>query len=97
MAATVPSSAASGIQAPGILTLKVFQQKNGIGPWMSRVRIVRMWHESDFMITSDVTSLDLLLLDDTVSSKLNMICSRRFGHFLTYKQYTIYNLVNKNT
>ncbi|KAI3912100.1 hypothetical protein MKW92_005391, partial [Papaver armeniacum] len=73
MATTVPHSAAFDFQAPGILTLKDFQKKNRIGPWIARVRIVRMWHETDFMKTNDVTSFDLLLLDDTVSSKLNMI------------------------
>ncbi|KAI3860198.1 hypothetical protein MKX03_022504, partial [Papaver bracteatum] len=75
MATTVLPTTATGVQCTGILTLKDFQQKNGIGPWMARVRIVRMWHETDFMKTNDVTSLDFLLLDDTVSSKLNMISS----------------------
>ncbi|KAI3880995.1 hypothetical protein MKW92_017337, partial [Papaver armeniacum] len=95
MATTMHHSAGSDVQAPGILTLKDFQQKNGIGPWMARVRIVRIWHETDFMKTNDVTSFNLLLLDDTVSSKLNMICSRcwfgtqksfqlRFGIQLVY-------------
>ncbi|KAI3947369.1 hypothetical protein MKW92_015458, partial [Papaver armeniacum] len=64
MASTVVHSSDQGVQAPGILTLKQFQLKNGIGPWMARVRIIRMWHELDFMRTNDVTSLDLLLLDD---------------------------------
>ncbi|KAI3882032.1 hypothetical protein MKX03_006242 [Papaver bracteatum] len=65
MATTVPHFAAFDVQALGILTLKDFQQKNGIGLWMSRVRIVRMWHETDFMKTNDVTIFDFLLLDDT--------------------------------
>ncbi|KAI3855256.1 hypothetical protein MKX03_026114, partial [Papaver bracteatum] len=65
MATTVLPTATSGAQATGIITLKDFQQKNGIGPWMARVLIVRMWHEIDFMKTNDVTSLDFLLLDDT--------------------------------
>ncbi|KAI3887735.1 hypothetical protein MKX03_018582, partial [Papaver bracteatum] len=65
MANTVLPNVASAVQAAGILTLKDFQEKNGIGPWMARVRIVRMWHETDFMKTNDVTTLDLLLLDDT--------------------------------
>ncbi|KAI3880162.1 hypothetical protein MKW92_016545, partial [Papaver armeniacum] len=64
MATTVLPILASAIPTPGILTLKDFQQKNGIGPWMTQVRIVRLWHESDFMRTNDVTSLNLLLLDD---------------------------------
>ncbi|RZC92626.1 hypothetical protein C5167_051212, partial [Papaver somniferum] len=65
MATTVLPTPTSVVPTFGILTLKDFQQKNGIGPWMTRVRIVRLWHESDFMTTNDVTNLDLLLLDDT--------------------------------
>ncbi|KAI3903041.1 hypothetical protein MKW92_024823 [Papaver armeniacum] len=90
MATTVLPTSVSAVQTPGILTLKDFQQKNGIGPWMTRVRIVRMWRESDFMRTNDVTTLDLLLLDDTVSSKVNMIPD----HFLRYELYTIYYNMN---
>ncbi|RZC83565.1 hypothetical protein C5167_046350 [Papaver somniferum] len=77
MATTVLPTAASGVQALGILTLKDFQQKDGIGPWMARVRIVRMWHEIDFMKTNDVTGLDLLLLDDT-SDLLHAIVQKKF-------------------
>ncbi|KAI3855292.1 hypothetical protein MKW92_052720 [Papaver armeniacum] len=64
MSSAVVHSSGQTVQVPGILGLKEFQLKNGIGPWMARVRIVRMWHELDFMRTNDVTSLDLLLLDD---------------------------------
>ncbi|KAI3959574.1 hypothetical protein MKW92_036829 [Papaver armeniacum] len=53
MATTVLPNLASAVPTPGILTLKDFQQKNGIGPWMTQVRIVRLWHESDFMRTND--------------------------------------------
>ncbi|KAI3926321.1 hypothetical protein MKW92_043845 [Papaver armeniacum] len=67
MATTVLPTSESAVQTPGILTLTDFQQKNGIGPWITRVRIVRMWRESDFMRTNDVTTLDLLQLDDTVT------------------------------
>ncbi|KAI3877604.1 hypothetical protein MKX03_037737 [Papaver bracteatum] len=89
MANTVFPNAASAVQAAGILTLKDFQQKNGIGPWMSRVRIVRMWHETNFMKTNDVTTLDLLLLDDTVSSKLSMISSL-LHHFRSYEHFIVH-------
>ncbi|RZC70886.1 hypothetical protein C5167_034031 [Papaver somniferum] len=64
MVTTVLATSASAVPTPGILTLKDFQQKNGMGPWMTRVRIILVWHESDFMRTNDVTSLDLLLLDE---------------------------------
>ncbi|XP_026450630.1 replication protein A 70 kDa DNA-binding subunit D-like [Papaver somniferum] len=64
MAYTMLHISGQAAQSPAILSLKEFQLKNGIGPWMTRVRIVRMWHELDFMRTDDVTSLDLLLLDD---------------------------------
>ncbi|KAI3923532.1 hypothetical protein MKW92_010836 [Papaver armeniacum] len=90
---TVLPTSASVVQTPGILTLKDFQQKNGIGPWMTRVRIVRMWRESDFMRTNDVTTLDLLLLDDTLSSKVNMIPD----HFLRYEHYMVYYNMNSTT
>ncbi|KAI3973430.1 hypothetical protein MKW92_037571, partial [Papaver armeniacum] len=56
---------AQAVPNPAILTLKDFQLKNGIGPWMTRVRIARMWYEVDFMRTNEVTSLDLLLLDNS--------------------------------
>ncbi|KAI3872912.1 hypothetical protein MKX03_029954 [Papaver bracteatum] len=77
MATTVLHTVASSVRAPGILTLKDFQQKNGIGPWMARVRIFLMWHETDFMKTNDVTSLDLLLLDDT-GDLLHAIVQKKF-------------------
>ncbi|RZC77049.1 hypothetical protein C5167_001215 [Papaver somniferum] len=53
------------VQDPAFLTLKDFQLRNGVGPWVTRVRITRMWHEVEFMRTNEVTSLDLLLLDDS--------------------------------
>ncbi|KAI3897709.1 hypothetical protein MKX03_005541 [Papaver bracteatum] len=77
MATTVLPTASPVIQAPVILTLKDFQQKNEIGPWMARVCIVRMWHEIDFMKTNDVTILDLLLLDDT-GDLLHAIIQKKF-------------------
>ncbi|KAI3896956.1 hypothetical protein MKX03_026715 [Papaver bracteatum] len=77
MATTVLPTAASAVQATGIITLKDFQQKNRIIPWMARVRIVRMWHETDFMKTNDVTSLDLLMLDDT-GDLLHAIVQKKF-------------------
>ncbi|KAI3856657.1 hypothetical protein MKW92_007078 [Papaver armeniacum] len=77
MATTVLPTSDSAVQTPGILTLKDFQQKNGIGPWMTRVRIVQMWRESDFMRTNDVTTLDLLLLDDT-GDLLHAIVQKKF-------------------
>ncbi|KAI3888748.1 hypothetical protein MKX03_013916, partial [Papaver bracteatum] len=58
-------TSAQAVPNPAILTLKDFKLKNGIGPWMTRVRIARMWHEVDFMRTNEVTSLDLFLLDDS--------------------------------
>ncbi|KAI3986563.1 hypothetical protein MKX01_014101, partial [Papaver californicum] len=67
MASSVIHSSAEGAQIPGILSVKDFQLKNGIAPWMTRVRIARMWHDLDFMRTNDVTSLDLILIDDAVS------------------------------
>ncbi|KAI3918375.1 hypothetical protein MKX01_041695 [Papaver californicum] len=63
MASSVIHSSAVSAQTPGIFTVKEFQLKDGIGPWMTRVRIAQMWHELDFMKTNDVTSLDLLLID----------------------------------
>ncbi|RZC81798.1 hypothetical protein C5167_044363 [Papaver somniferum] len=77
MSTTVLPTSASAVQTPGILTLEDFQQKNGIGPLMTRVRVVRMWHESDFMRTNDVTSLDLLPLDDT-GDLLHAIVKNKF-------------------
>ncbi|RZC83553.1 hypothetical protein C5167_046338 [Papaver somniferum] len=53
------------VQNLAILILKDFQIKNGVGPWMTRVRFPRMCHEVDFMRTNAVTSLDLLLLGDS--------------------------------
>ncbi|KAI3985725.1 hypothetical protein MKX01_030639 [Papaver californicum] len=64
MASAVVHSSAEGVHVPGILSLKGIQLKHGIGPWMTRVRIARMWHELDFMKTNEVTSLDLLQIDD---------------------------------
>ncbi|RZC49117.1 hypothetical protein C5167_017541 [Papaver somniferum] len=77
MATTMLPTSVSAVQTPGILTVKDIQKKNGIGPWMTRVRIVWMWHESDFMRTNDVTSLDLLLLDDT-GDLLHAIVQKKF-------------------
>ncbi|KAI3837721.1 hypothetical protein MKW92_052768 [Papaver armeniacum] len=68
---------AQAVPNPAILTLKDFQLKNGIGPWMTRVRIARMWHEVDFMRTNEVTSLDLLLLDDS-GDLLHAIVQKKF-------------------
>ncbi|KAI3843339.1 hypothetical protein MKX03_030440 [Papaver bracteatum] len=56
---------AQAVPNPAILTLKDFQLKNDIGPWMTRVRIAQMWHEVDFMRTNEVRSLNFLLLDDS--------------------------------
>ncbi|KAI3985003.1 hypothetical protein MKX01_004771 [Papaver californicum] len=64
MASSVVHTSGGDVQIPTILTLKDFQLKHGIGPWMTRVRITCMWQELDFMRTNDVTSLDLLLIDD---------------------------------
>lgn len=64
-------------QDPAFLTLKDFQLRNGVGPWVTRVRITRMWHEVDFMRTNEVASLDLLLLDDS-GDLLHAIVQKKF-------------------
>ncbi|KAI3990752.1 hypothetical protein MKX01_023052 [Papaver californicum] len=44
---------------------------------MTRVRVARMWHELDFMKTNDVTSRDLLLIDDG-GDELHAIIRKKF-------------------
>ncbi|RZC89064.1 hypothetical protein C5167_030757 [Papaver somniferum] len=72
MVVTMPSANSPVLQTttlaeqdPAFLTLKDFHLRNGVGSWVTRVSITRMWDEVDFMRTNEVTSLDFLLLDDS--------------------------------
>lgn len=64
-------------QDPAFLTLKDFHLRNGVGSWVTRVSITRMWDEVDFMRTNEVTSLDFLLLDDS-GDLLHAIVQKKF-------------------